>query len=303
MIATNRRLAHYFTFVLIGLSISALPAQAFEALYFAKTMKPFSVCGDGNNLAYCFGVTADLKLRSGAVPNGSFNEGEFWLKNNQGSNAFKPSCNKLECLTVPVQMEEDETEYEGGDEPYGFRDLIIGARGGVIADKCKPNSSDNSYDVVVAREPIRIYYNRILTECYNLDGVRFGFRLEFDENFYLETRVWEGVSSLVGAQLDKGTITSIFAYAGLDEGEYFEEIYNEMAKKYPLDWTFDDNVVRLFNERSIDSLWTSFAGGQVMIQITPNDENNAIYVHYYNSVLGNQLMKARRPKVADIKEF
>lgn len=223
------------------------------------------------------------------------------------------ACSDLECLTVRVEMQEDETEYEGGSGSYGFRDLRIGARGAVIADVCNGFSFHDEDEI--ERFRVNIYQGDVggefWTNCYNLDGVLFHYALKFDEKIAFPE--WEAGpphnAHLTRRQLDKGAIAYIIAYVGLFESEgYYDEVYKGLASRYSLDWTFNSNDVRLFDKMEIGSLWTSFENGQVMLEIR-NEFNmlapglRPILIHYHEKVLGERLAGERRTNAPAPQEF
>ena len=76
-----------------------------------------------------------------------------------------------------------------------------------------------------------------------------------------------------------------------------------LASKYGMDWEFTERDRKLFNEGQKDSLWTSFAGNQIYLEVRRVRAGLGLFVHYHDKEKGLQLSEDRKPKNADFKDF
>lgn len=180
----------------------------------------------------------------------------------------------------------------------GFRDLI---KPGISLAEALKYCKQSSYSGTIHR-------------CFDLE---YNFKFLNRENSTLENRSGdENNPKYIDAShknIDpKGTdiqiVQIIFGkvYDFSDEDNFYNKIFNQLSKKYHLNYEYTQSDAAEFNNGGSQRVWNIFDGGRVALILSNEfgindrrDSGIAVVVEYRNSILGNKvLQKLSKEKIS-----
>lgn len=88
-----------------------------------------------------------------------------------------------------------------------------------------------------------------------------------------------------------------------DPNNPYNNLKNNLSKKYGIDWESTERDRNLFNEGEKDSLWSSFGDNQIFLEIRRVDYDMELFVHYLTKEDGKLFSEKISPKNANFSDF
>ncbi|MDA8675715.1 hypothetical protein N9M53_03390 [Alphaproteobacteria bacterium] len=125
------------------------------------------------------------------------------------------------------------------------------------------------------------------------------FKDEFPKGFFLLTK-----PKLLKITIDVGPLYQTYLdYIIDDPNNPYNNLKNNLSKKYGIDWESTERDRNLFNEGEKDSLWSSFGDNQIFLEIRRVDYDMELFVHYLTKEGGKSFSEKISPKNANFSDF
>lgn len=139
---------------------------------------------------------------------------------------------------------------------------------------------------------VSLYYNNINPN----DVINFA-----DDNFYYWNEIPPKLLKII---IDVGPLYQTYLdYIIDDPNNPYNNLKNNLSKKYGIDWESTERDRNLFNEGEKDSLWSSFGDNQIFLEIRRVDYDMELFVHYLTKEDGKLFSEKISPKNANFSDF
>jgi len=160
---------------------------------------------------------------------------------------------------------------------------------------------DDRFDPFNKNKPLKSSANSTLCADVFRNVIELPHSVYFENGYFYYDWIKPKINKMI---IDVGPLYQTYLdYIIEDPNNPYNNLKNNLSKKYGIDWESTERDRNLFNEGEKDSLWSSFGDNQIFLEIRRVDYDMELFVHYLTKEDGKLFSEKISPKNANFSDF